>query len=132
VYFYRHNRSWIAGRGAKGEGVIAGWSPTLFPADAGSRVVACLKRRKTAGGEGYRGAGAQPGTRSLISWLISLWMAGWGIAAPCRMPLDNRSMSRADGCAKRRAFALPGQCSVVTRVISARRQKHVPPLPPTT
>ena len=29
------------------------------------------------------------------------------------------------------AFALPGQCSGVTRIISARRQKHLPPLPPT-
>jgi len=30
------------------------------------------------------------------------------------------------------AFALPGRYSGVTRVISARRQKHLPPLPPTT
>ena len=30
------------------------------------------------------------------------------------------------------AFALTGQCSGVTRVISARRQKHLPPLSPTT
>jgi len=30
------------------------------------------------------------------------------------------------------AFALTGQCSGATRVISARRQKHLPPLSPTT
>jgi len=30
------------------------------------------------------------------------------------------------------AFALPGQCSGITRVISAWRQKHMPPLSPTT
>jgi len=29
-------------------------------------------------------------------------------------------------------FALPGQCSGITRVISAWRQKHMPPLSPTT
>ena len=126
----RRDGSWIASRGAREGGGIADRSPTLFPANAGTPSVADRSRTP-----------------------------GRGITVPpplCRAPLDNRLTSWADGCTRNggqrpgvrtigrylsavscslyrqtevAAFALPGRCSGVTRVISAR---HLPLLPPTT
>jgi len=98
---------------------------------------------------------ARPGTRSGRS--VPDAGPGNHRAPPlCRAPLDNRLTSWADGCTRNggprpgvrtigrylsalscslyrqtevAAFALPGRCSGVTRVISAR---HLPLLPPTT
>jgi len=124
------------------------------PADDRQPAVARPKRCKTPGREGYRGSATGD-----AQWPISpRCRAGESPCPPplCRAPLDNRLTSWADGCTQNggqqpgvrtigrylsvlscslyrqtevAAFALPGRCSGVTRVISAR---HLPLLPPTT
>ena len=79
--FYQHDRSWIAGKGAKGRWTIAGrgWSPTLFPADAGTPSIDWHSRRwedRNATKQLEEGAtgGARPGKCNGQS--ASGWQAG--------------------------------------------------------
>ena len=90
-----------------GVGGIAGRTPTLFPADAGTPSIplAHPKRHKTAGGGSYKGSATGE-----AQWLIGPHTMGWGITVPllpppCQTPLDNQSTSREDGRVKRRAAA---------------------------
>jgi len=61
--FYQRDRSRIAGGGAREGGAIAGWPPTLFPADAGIPSIDRHSERwrarnvtKWPGLGGYRGS----------------------------------------------------------------------------
>ena len=88
--FYRHDRSWITGRGARGgdRRPVPNAVPSQCrdPIDRSThRAVARLKRRKTAGGSGYRGSATGE-----AQWPIGPRTMG----PPRRTTLDNRSMSQ--------------------------------------
>jgi len=77
----------VQGARCKGEwGGIAGRTPTLFPADAGTPSIplAYLKRHKTAGGGSYKGSATGE-----AQWLIGPHTMGWGITVPL-LPLPVR------------------------------------------
>ena len=73
--------------GSPGEwGGIAGRTPTLFPADAGTPSIplAHPKRHKTAGVGSYKGSATGE-----AQWLIGPHTMGWGITVPL-LPLPVR------------------------------------------
>ena len=81
--FYRRDLSWITGRGTRGGGdrrpvLDAVPSQCRDPIDRSThRAVARLKRRKTAGGGGYRGSATGE-----AQWPIGPWTMGPHVGRP--------------------------------------------------
>jgi len=125
---YRHDHRW--GREG-GEGAIAGWTPMLFLADTGTPSIDQHNGRwRARNGWGRELQGSATG---VAQWLIGPRTTGRGIAPPPhRMPLDNRSTSRADGRAKRRAAAgsLAQWCTCQNADMERDRGTRSPPTRP--
>ena len=97
------------GEGKK-RGAIAGWSPVLFPADAGTPSIDRRSRWWRARNVAKWLGGYRRSATGDAQWPIGLRTTGQGITVPPlppprQMPLDSRSTLREDGRAKWWALA---------------------------